>query len=336
MTGNSMNSVLTIGDGIAAWCLNFYLTQKGIKHDHFAQEKFFKACSLNSTAINCLRGTQRGISALGDLIYDSYFEFEDFYNKHKPDGVRESYEYQFFSDQDRYQKRFPNYEQLNSHDDVQGFKYFAKERAYLIDPNTLKAWFVKQNTQSNFSTQWVKSLVHEKDQVKVTTDRGTFYYDQVFLCGGDMIRTLGKGLDTQFDTYLDYSKPVTGSYLEVEIGLEYGAEDRSYALDKYHLIIKPSQNKMLLGSTTEQGAFNQPTNEIKEIYQFVKSHFKHELPEFNKWKIKMGIRTKGRKRTPYWGEISPQISVVSGLYKNGYTYAFKAAKDLIISQRTPF
>lgn len=330
-----MKKVLTIGDGIAAWCLHAYL--KDAEVTNFCAEDFFPSCSLNSTAINCLRGTQSGISPLGDLMVRSYQEFEKFYLNYKPEGIALGHEIKFFNDVEKHTKRYPNYYEAQT-STVQNYRYQASEPAYLIDPQELKKWFNERYQHVKKSDKLVTKLIVTGEKVQVETGGQTISYDEVYLCSSYATAYLARGLNPEFDTYLDYSKQVPGTYLEIPFSsaFKHFEQDVSLALGEHHLIVKPSQGKVLLGSTTTKDEIEFSDQRIKEIYLKVQSHLTFDLPNYSQWRVLTGIRHKGRKRTPYWGEIAPGVKVICGLYKNGYTFAFQAAKELTTSPRTPF
>lgn len=331
-----MNSVLIVGDGIAAWCLSFYLNQVGKACDHFSQEKISSACSLNSTAINCLRGTQKGISFLGDLMVDSYHDFSKFNERFLPAGVTEGVEVHFFNDLDRFKRRYPNFAKHKGEYPVQNFDYYQLEPAQMISPEKLKIWFHQQAHKTQYQSVWVRSIEAYKNGFRVKAGGDELFYKEVYLCGGAMMNTLARGFSSVFDTYLDFSTAVCGSYYEYEIDEDFYPEDISFSLDKYHVIIHGREGKLLVGSTSQPGALKLPSPELSEIDTFARDRMQIDIPPLEEAKIKTGLRFKGRKRTPFWGEIAPGLKVVCGLYKNGYSFAFKAAKDLVISQRTPF
>ena len=52
------------------------------------------------------------------------------------------------------------------------------------------------------------------------------------------------------------------------------------------------------------------------------------MPNFEEIEFKVGLRHRGRRRTPYWGRLSKQIFGISGLYKNGWSYSFLAAEEV--------
>ena len=53
-----------------------------------------------------------------------------------------------------------------------------------------------------------------------------------------------------------------------------------------------------------------------------------ELPKYQEFAALTGIRQKWHKRMPYWGSVAPGVHVITGLYKNAFTFAYQAAKDI--------
>ena len=154
---DSIKNVLTIGDGIAAWCLHEELIKNSsLKITNISSSNLFKPCSLNSTSLNCLRGTTRGVSKLGDQIIDSYDLFEDFYKKDKPDGVYKGHEYQLWKDDKngKWKRRYPTSFNSIENDflrELTSSKYnYVKNEAYFINPNLLKVWYRKRHDSIRF------------------------------------------------------------------------------------------------------------------------------------------------------------------------------------------
>lgn len=340
---NTMKSVLTIGDGIGAWCLNYYLTKDpNNKVTQIYQNQFAKTCSMNSTAINCLRGTERGLSFLGDLLVDSHNEFEEFWGLEKPAGVFEGVERHYFRENHKNHTRFKNFKKTKSDVLKEHFDFYCEEKAYFISPQLLKNWFLKHSRGLNRLEAFVKEIRPEKNGYKIVTLDGEINADEIYLCSGQLSKSLLSGLDSKLDTYLSYSKPVAGTYLEVEmkedlIRQKFEIENViNYDFEGEHLIINPKREQLMIGSTSDQTSMEIGNQEIFQIYNRVQNLTQFDLPPFEEWKIKTGIRFKGRKRTPFWGEVRPGLNVITGFYKNGFSFGFKAARDLVISQRTPF
>lgn len=96
-----------------------------------------------------------------------------------------------------------------------------------------------------------------------------------------------------------------------------------------NLIYRADKKELLLGSA-DTGA-----DADKDAKSWLNSHRKQfeslldrPLPEIEEAQLLRGLRHKGAKRQPYWGEIAPETFLISGFYKNGWTLAPLAAKCL--------
>ncbi len=330
--------ILVIGDGVAAWCLLSRLSRTNSNITLISSSNY-PACSLSSTSINCLRGAQKNVSLLGDLIVDSYHAFERLIHDYNPDGVTEGVEYQIFNEIEKWENRYPEYlniindEFLNSV--VKNYQYYHPNKAYFVDPVKLKNWF--QSTFSNnvkYIDQTVASIRVNADKIKVIgeeTDLGEF--DKVYVCANYASKKLLYGLNSEIDYKLDHCKPVAGSYLEVDISqcASKFSNDFNLCLDKWHFIYRPSKGVIQIGSTTENNCDSLVANveELSKIYNHIRSNTNIELPEFSAFEQRTGIRHKGYKRLPYWGEVAPNLYAIFGMYKNGYSFPFLASEQLV-------
>src|SRR5690606_27946804 len=134
--------IVVIGDGIAAWCTLFSLKkeifERGILDKieiiQIAENDFAPPCTLASTAINCLRGTKKGLSELGDLIYDSYEYFKELHERFEFKGIEKGVERQLWrknsTSKEKWEKRYADFKEKD------GFYYYDSE-AYLLTPETL-------------------------------------------------------------------------------------------------------------------------------------------------------------------------------------------------------
>ena len=302
---------------------------------NISADEFFPACSYRSTSINCLRGTKKGLSALGDLVVDSFYKFEQFYNEFQPAGVEKAFEYQLWTQEnaDKWSRRYPESKSLEQNEflnqSVQGMDYFVQNEAYLIDPYTLEKWYRNRYNNIKYETGLVKEISQDKT---VVCDLWEKQFDYIFICTNYATSMLAKGFSQQFDYYLDHCKPVAGSYLEIPLeGCDFSFDHSfSLALDKYHFIYRQAQQVLQIGSSTDNRCDIHLANEqkLQEIYQFVASALQVQLPPFESFKSIAGVRHKGHKRMPFWGEISQGIYSVCGLYKNAYTFAYQAANEL--------
>lgn len=333
----SSQTFIIIGNGVAAWRINAELERKFVDANilRIGSGPFAPACSFRTTSINSLRGTQKGISPLGDLMVDSYEEFVRFMEREAPDGVFKSFEYQIWdnANQEKWGRRYKESTQLSSVEGIELSKKFCgvKNEAYLIDPLEFYHWHKRSLSQTEEVDDFIVKAEKEGAGHRVWTQRGrSIYADKVFLCAGhdspvfSSLITEEKCLD-----YLSRSKPVRGAYLISEMS----GEERSFsiAIENKHLIFR--NGKLIIGSLSENDSsvVSQKSGPMKELYDFVQAHLKDAsiLPPFEEMNVVVGARHKGPKRSPWWGVCGENLYGIFGLYKNGFSFSFKAAKDLI-------
>lgn len=321
--------IVVVGDGIAAWSTLFLLKKEIFESENLdkfeiiqlAENNLAPVCSFSTTAINSLRGTEKGMSELGDLIVDSYAYFKELQEEFSFKGVEKGIERQFWykdsKNKEKWEKRYPSFKESHRF-------YYEDSEAYLISSEILgvdlKSRFFTHETHHAFVTS--------VDGKKLITTKGEFEFDKLILCISNETKLFKSLFDGALEKVVTHAKPVAGSYLEFDLDLNKNGF--SYALEGHHLIYKNEIKKLLIGSTTENqsDSYLADMSKLKSIYEEVLSVFKDELdiPSFSKAKIKTGIRQKGYKRLPFFGEISKDIYSIHSLYKNGFTFAFLGAK----------
>lgn len=336
-------TLVIIGNGIASWRLNEELEKKFIdaRIVRIGRDEFAPKCSLRTTSINCLRGTEKGISPLGDLIVDSQAEFEAFYISERPSGVEKGYEYQLWDGSDdesdaRWSKR---HKENDSFGHIEGIELKtplkgARMPAYLINPALFYLWQKSRLKRSEYIQDYVVEARRDGKGFFVRTQAGVeIYADKLFICAGylshhfmDLVE------DEKVLDYLSRCKPVRGSFLRHPTGEEFNTSF-SIAFDKHHLIFRNSDQSVLLGSTSENDSSLQTpmTEALYEIYDKIRERLADPsiLPPKEDWEVVSGIRHKGAKRMPFWGELAPNCYGVFGLYKNAFSFSFLAAKELV-------
>jgi hypothetical protein len=151
-----------IGNGVASKILAMYLYKEFQRPiTIIANEDFAPMCSTRSTAINCLRGTQKGLSALGDMIVDSYDEFVEFYNEYvingslcEPgcgvvSGIEKTVELQLWQEnRERWLRRFGKCEQYDRlpffHNNLNECFEGYQSDAYIFHPEVFLEWLDNQ------------------------------------------------------------------------------------------------------------------------------------------------------------------------------------------------
>ena len=332
-------TIVIVGNGIASWRVNAELEKKFIDLNiiRIGSEDFIPKCSYRTTAINCLRGVQKGISKLGDLMYDSHVEFEAFYEESRPDGVNVGYEWQFWDpngqNSEKWQRRFKDWDQFKEIGEFQFSKTMngVRSKAYIIEPKRLYKWHSEKFEKTQFINDYVVEINNQNKKHIVRTQKGNVIEaDAVVICTGYMAHNfLELVTEESVKDYLKRSKPVRGTYLQTQYDL--GDDSFSLALEGSHLIYRASDKNLLIGSSSQNDSSIQipMEKEVNDIFEFVTSQFSEwKLPSRENWKLQHGIRFKGAKRTPFWGTLSSRCYGVMGLYKNAFSFSFLAAKEL--------
>lgn len=321
--------IAIIGNGIAAWCINKYLRDKHsyLIIDRFGEDTHVPTCSYRTTSINCMRGTKKGISPLGDIIVDSMHEFIDFFSRENSAGIYPTYEYQLWDEVDeKYTKRFDDFDLIDSIDSISLSHQMRcyKSQAYLINPFKFYESLKLNKTKSPF----VRELNFKDSKYILKADGYEEVYDKVILCAG-LNNAIFSHLFTNDDAidFVKRTKPVKGDYLYLK--KEHNYRSMSLAIKNHHLIFRP--NELLIGSTSfnENDSYLIKENDLKDLYQEVCKHVKMELPAYEEFQAICGVRAKGRKRMPFWGEVGDNLYMVGGLYKNAFSFAFLASKELV-------
>jgi hypothetical protein len=325
---NISMKIAIIGNGIAAWCINKYLrnTSDDLLIHRFGDDSMMPTCSFRTTSINCMRGTKKGISALGDLMVDSMHEFMRFNQHEKSNGIYETFEYQLWDkEDDKFTQRFESYKEILEVDEIklQRKMLSYKSKAFLIDPYLFYQGLNLEPVKANF----VSSLVFKNNLYHLEANGFKEQYDKIILCCGlhnNLFIDLFQNEDAK--DFVKRTKPVKGDYLYLQTQHNYAS--KSLAIKNHHLIFRP--NEILIGSTSfnEDATYKIKTKELKKVYDDIINSVRIELPAFNKFQAICGIRAKGRKRMPYWDEVGPNLYMIGGLYKNAFSFSFLAAKDL--------
>lgn len=343
MSMKSPETLVIIGNGIASWRVNLELERKFVdsKIIRIGQEQFAPACSFRTTSINCLRGTRKGISPLGDTIVNSYQYFENCYANERPSGIEESVEYQLWDPREpmsdeKWTKRYESSKEVSSVENLElknQMKMHAS-KAYLISPEKLYRWHCDQFKNTTFLDDYVIGIEKNEHGYSVKLQSGQeCKANKLFICTGYM-SNLFFDLVTELDakSYLQRCKPVRGTYIAMDTEVE---RSFSLALDKYHLIYRKEDQKLLIGSTSENDcSLHEPDLvSIKEIYERVREYFYDPsfIVNFDGFTAINGVRHKGAKRMPYWGRLGENLYGMFGLYKNAFSFSYLGGKKLVDS-----
>lgn len=332
--------ILIIGNGIASWALSAELSSLNRDMEILCIDgaSYVNRCSFQTTSVNCLRGTRKGISPLGDLIVDSYHAFEDFYLKNAPQGIEKSSELQVWREDspaaDKWRRRFSSYSHFTQEENVPFSSKLegCRSDAYLFSPNAFFTWHRNKFTNVLYEDDFVVGVTRSSEGFVVTTQKGKHHRaDKVFVCCGILSHLfMDLAENEEHRKYFRSCRPVSGSYMQCDASL--GEVGFSIAFEHYHLIYRSLEKIMILGQTSKNNCAVQisHTNELERIYTEVCTYLgeSYQLPPFQAWDIHHGIRHKGHRRMPFWGEISSDVYAVCGLYKNAFSFSFLAAKEL--------
>lgn len=300
-----------VGNGIAAhaflWTYALKLKEQGLDHTRrvlWIKSKIVPTCSLTSTSLISSAGLQYGVSELGDLLLKSYEEFVSISSNFE--SISKAKQTHLLSgDLENFNKRYPT---------TEGECFLVQSKNFLLELETKIKNILGTKLEERIGTvlSWDENLLHlhGNEQIK---------FDRCFLGLGAGIKLLSKAPNT---------KSVSGSYAYTFLDL--GKDSFVFSKGSENVIYRAADKCLLVGSIDEKDdEFGWPVmagrgHKLKQAL----STFDIDLPNDLDWKVESGVRHKGQKRRPYWGEINPNVFAAHSFYKNGYTLAFLAAKDL--------
>jgi hypothetical protein len=342
---NSDKIVTIVGSGISGLIQAFYWAQKPMIKIHLliADHDLFPCASARSGIVNSIRGIEKGVSPLGDLLVESWQEFVAFLHychKRYPDAEFLDYLFEASEDYiiDDLHPQFENLKQRFQSQNAQCAYYIEGEKflqafiIFLQREFKSKVFLIYDELLSlNFENQ-VWSIVLRKMPQNILQSEtvilcvGKDFYPFVQLIHDEKLQK--KILQQQLvagsswikhQRVFDKSRPVKIVTLKL-------IENNSQLELK---MISSSEKIFYLGTTTDQNHLLTPSKKMEELfskafelYPFIDEKHNHE------GHIYTGIRVKGKKRMPHWSEVAPGLFLVTGLYKNGYLFSFLAAKEL--------
>jgi hypothetical protein len=330
--------IVVIGSGIAALSTIFELNKNGFNNILcLSSEGFAPGCSYASTGINALRGTESGLSPLGDILIASHKAFDNFNREYLPHGVAAAREihawYGENSKLTRRYKTFNNGKKFNfSKVELTKIVNYRDSHAFVISPGLLLRWL-----EDNSTYEHVEDFITSVQDTKVIGQVGVYSFDHLIICSGLMARNfIDLVQDDAVRKNLYYSKAVSGAYIEFDSADFKDSnlcfdESFSFVFENSHLIFRADLRKVIIGSTSENNKLNflADKTELRVKYEKLKSIIGGEFPHFDKALVFSGVRHKTQNREPFWGEISTNISAIWGLYKTGWSMSFLASRDIV-------
>ncbi|MFZ8934685.1 MAG: FAD-dependent oxidoreductase [Bacteriovoracaceae bacterium] len=333
--------LIIIGDGISSKALCYYLTKK----DPFLKKvavvsdaEMAPACSLSTTSIVSLFGTQKGLSDLGELNVDSYKAFDAFVKETRPEGVSSAK--QFHLDPqgpESLVKRFGQAKAVSSltqNIELPQKTFMAQESSYVVYSKVFMEWLDKQvNTTPAVElvklNYHVRSINYNDDGVVVDNGKQKLMAQTLVLCSGAHTK-INEALYPK-EKPVKNSKVVSGSYIQFN-NVNWGDEDLIFTLNKNNLIYRHLDNTLLLGGThCSIGIYLPYVKELKKSFEYFQSVLGGSLswPSFKSGEFITGLRHKGQKRRPFYGKLENNVYAQIGLYKNGFSYPFFMAPELL-------
>lgn len=329
-----MYDLTVIGNGIAA---NVFLAEYLKKANNVLQiHSPDKAppCSLNTTGTVVLDGVRMGVSPLGDLIFKSFEAFTNYYNTHQPTGVDPA---RFFllthgdgrESESEFTRRFGSFENIETPLKTKDSHTGKEWGGFVINPGPFMEYLENKKLALNPTIQKDLLTGMEKTKEGITLK----------LLSGETVLTkkvlLATGAYTKiYETIyppkeeISKSKILPGSYLESEMDL--GASSFAIQKNRENLIYHGPYKKLVLGATQQKNLVQAPDyQKLAHIHQSFSDLLEMELPELSTFKVKSGIRHKGVRRKPFWGELDKDVYGFFSLYKKGLSFPFFAVNELL-------
>ncbi|RZF20700.1 FAD-binding oxidoreductase [Halobacteriovorax vibrionivorans] len=302
---------IVIGDGVAARSILYFLTRKfpDSRICQLFDNDAFPPCSINTTSVVSMGLFAEGLSKLGDILFHAHEFIDTFFKQEGIQGVHPATQYYLPPDIKEDPLKFKQFEARygTNFENFKGLQTVAKD-AYLINPQVFLGWLKAQYEDKIISrVQRVTELPKTNAKVILATSAYTslFYKN----------KNLPEG------------KPVKGTFFSWN---NFKA-DKSFVLSRghYNLVYRKEDEILLFGANSIEGLCQ--LHSPKEVYEKL-TIFEGDLPELKQLgspQIHTGIRHKGKRRTPFCGEVEEGVYALTGLYKNGWSAGISLAKELV-------
>ena len=326
--------LVVVGGGLAAMGLLWNVAKKQKTQKKFdkitwiasedisSYERSPYYCSEFSTALIALQGIQKGVSPLGDLLVDAYFETLDFIETEAPEGVVSLKRFHLDHGEDCLKKFARRFSKIN---EAMNFNHIhlgngVEEHGHSFNPKVFLSWFKKRiltdfeiEFRNHIVTDYDESFVYLHGEEKVP-------FDKLALClgaAGTDFKSLNK------DVSRNYIKAV-GHYLAwSDVSFHHnglGKESFTLTWKGHNLIYRHTDKSMVWGGSTYGDGITAPRNfDLKEDLRKLLATF----PDFSfqgMLTTLSGVRSKPSKRAPIIDLSSDKrILSLNGFYKNGWT-----------------
>ncbi len=332
--------IIVVGNGLAAQTFLFELFNDVKKSQNFSVAQIFSeeiapSCSLRTLATVSLSGIEEGISDLGNELYSSFFMFEEFVNKHAPQGIERVEQIVSYTTPKEKGKMERRYKKLHVLTDPLFKEEFEGVRlnSYITSPEIYSSWFDEKinNHKIDRIKNFVNNVnVNDEGIVECTLLSGKkILARKILLCTGAYSKIFSDFYETP--TILkEKTHSVAGSFLERSIDLN--RPSFFVVIDGLKLVYRSEEKLLTLGVSSTQGAFlSVDFNELNSALDFFHQKLNLSLGTLSDFKVKTGLRHKGIQRRPFYAALHEDkpIYLISGLYKNGFTFAHLTAREML-------
>jgi len=204
--------------------------------------------------------------------------------------------------------------------------------SYLVYPEVFKSWFTQQLSDQGITIvkNFLKNLSKSDDGTILCKllNNEILKAKKVVLCTGAYAKIFADFYD--HGEHLKDTHVVAGSFLERTVNLNRASF--YLTIDGHSLIYRSDENKLILGSVSKNGGFVLSDHGLlSEVLEIFNNLCSFSLGSLNDFKVVTGMRHKGGRRRPIARAIDEDknIYMISGLYKNGYTFSHLCAKKVL-------
>lgn len=340
--------LIVIGNGIAAQAFLWNLSQEfqnanksqNFSIAHVYSEKMTPACTLHSSATASLNGIEGDVSPLGNDLREAFFLFDDLYKTHRPEGIEEVTRTVVATQEDELRKIKRRYKTLSAVESkrIKGTHPGVEFNSYLIEAPLFLAWLEKNTSlKKEVYETFIKNIERDNDVYTLTLENKTQMRGRKILLATGAFSKI-------FDSFFKTSTPSeeeslenmeekntikAGSYLEKDMDL--GESSFFLTIDGHQVLYKANALKKLqLGSVTTIGAYGAPDlSALESLHEKISGLLNFEIGAFKDFKTITGLRHKGPRRLMIvQKDQGAELFRINGLYKNGFTLSFLAAKKM--------
>lgn len=317
-----------VGDGIFSNVFIYNLNGRVNKSQKYklaviSDNTMFPPCTSTSTATASLFGIKENVSPLGDLLFNSYFFFEEFYRRHNPSGVFSQKQWivgTTAKDEKKLEDRFSNLVINCQHKLLKKSHPMVSLDSYFFNPPE----FVKF-LKADLSNLFIDRISSAYLSYEIYPN-----YIELKLKNGSILKVktliLAMGAYSKLQSKVeDLSKVVSGSYLYKKFTFD---ESFYLTIDGKNIVYRKDSSELLISNTTKEGAYTgSDLTQLNDDFVFLVDKLNLDLGAFASFKAITGLRHKEVKRMPKFKAVdSDKVWAYTGAYKNGWTLPFYFSK----------